>query len=241
MKQTLLFFTFFLFTIQIWAQDVLVVNPNPYIIEFSDVDLTDYCSEPVAHAEVTNLTNETVLMVWEREIVDAPAEWEFRVCDGNQCYASFTWTTYDPGIIEEPDTLTPGEVSLLDLHVLPRQVAGTCQVKVHLMSIDNPGEVLTTAVFEVSVPTAVSEVEKAALRVFPNPATDYFMLDNQSNLVDELVVYNVLGKRVRSFPVVQGGKYNVADLPNGMYLVTLLNREEGILKTVRVSKRNYRP
>ena len=109
------------------------------------------------------------------------------------------------------------------------------------MSIDNPGEVLTTAVFEVSVPTAVSEVEKAALRVFPNPATDYFMLDNQSNLVDELVVYNVLGKRVRSFPVVQGGKYNVADLPNGMYLVTLLNREEGILKTVRVSKRNYRP
>ena len=36
MKQTLLFFTFFLFTIQIWAQDVLVVNPNPYIIEFSD-------------------------------------------------------------------------------------------------------------------------------------------------------------------------------------------------------------
>jgi len=74
------------------------------------------------------------------------------------------------------------------------------------------------------------------LKIYPNPATSYIELTNSST-VDQILIYNVVGKKMKSFIVKDDGKYNVSDLPHGMYLVQLIGTNNKIIKTQRLSKR----
>ena len=227
------------------AAQSIVVEPNPSTLEILDFDPTDNWVEEVADAHISNMTGDQILMRWELDVQsDAPADWEYRVCDQNQCYTIGVESNWMPGVLEEPDTLSAlEENSNLQLHVLPRGVGGTGTIHINLSTIDNPDDVLATAVFNVTATPLVSvtEVEKQLIQVFPNPTTDYFFLKN-SEPVDELVIYNTLGKQVRRFDnVYEGQKYNLSDLPDGLYMVSMVSDEEGILKTTRISKRSLRP
>lgn len=241
MKRFVPFLAIFLISIaQLQGQQLLEIMPNPYEGSFEGVDLTDYWAEPVAHAFVTNVSDQTLSLRWLRVIDEAPAGWEFRVCDNVQCYSTNVATNFNPGVIEEPLVLEPGQTSILDLHILPRQISGECQVSIvfsQTSSIDVP---IDTAFFVIQVPTSISEAQKSQIRLFPNPATDYLTLTND-HLVDEIVLYNVVGRRVRTFEVQPGKKYFVADLPDGVYMASLVNHKEGILRTIRVGKRGLRP
>ena len=75
------------------------------------------------------------------------------------------------------------------------------------------------------------------IRVFPNPATDYFMLKNAPN-VNKVLIYNIVGRQVKSFRVDGSGtKYMVNDLPKGMYVIRLLNTENNLIQTLRINVR----
>lgn len=101
---------------------------------------------------------------------------------------------------------------------------------------------LSTGVFAQSEGSGkfMDEVQALDLRVFPNPTTDSFMVvDNL--LVNEIVLYNIIGRKVKSFEFQNKRKYSLAELPDGMYFVSLISLEDGVLKTVRISKRAMRP
>ena len=55
------------------------------------------------------------------------------------------------------------------------------------------------------------------------------------------MLYNVVGKEVRAFNASMGGRYYLGDLPNGLFLVSLINNKKGVIKTLRVSKRSVQP
>ena len=74
------------------------------------------------------------------------------------------------------------------------------------------------------------------LHIYPNPATDYISLSNDEE-VDEIIIYNLVGRLIRQFKVEEGGKYRVSDLSNGMYLVRFFNDRGKLLSTQRLSKR----
>ena len=74
------------------------------------------------------------------------------------------------------------------------------------------------------------------LRVFPNPAVDYIEVSN-SQQVKMLAVYNLVGRRVKTFQYGQGEKYFIGDLPRGMYLVQLIGDRNSVLTTQRVNLR----
>ena len=95
MKQNILFIFLCVFAFSLNAQ-VLEVGEVVYEQSF-EVDLTDNWSEPIVHGKVTNTTQDMILLRWELETPDGPAEWEYRVCDNNQCY-----TNYEGIIIIEP-------------------------------------------------------------------------------------------------------------------------------------------
>lgn len=91
-----------------------------------------------------------------------------------------------------------------------------------------------------NVEISAANIQPYELRVFPNPATDSFaVVDNY--LVDEIVLYNIIGRKVRSFKHESNQKYSLVDLPDGMYFVSLVSHEDGVLKTLRISKRVMRP
>ena len=75
------------------------------------------------------------------------------------------------------------------------------------------------------------------IRVFPNPATDYFMLKNAPN-VNKVLIYNIVGRQIKSFRVNgAGAKYMVNDLPKGMYVIRLMNTENNLIQTLRINIR----
>lgn len=73
--------------------------------------------------------------------------------------------------------------------------------------------------------------------VFPNPATDNISVRDQSDAVGEVVVFNLLGKRVKTFVAAKGDDYYIGDLPKGVYLVQLMGRNKQTIKTQKIEKR----
>lgn len=243
MKQFLLLASLILLTTGVFAQEALTISPVPIERTFV-VDLSNVFLDLEMHTTVTNNTADTIELRWVRETMEKPEAWQTQVCDNNLCYSPIVSTNYDPDIgVNMPVYLDPGASFDLIFHVLPKGSAGYGEFEIPFYFFsEGDTMVLAEAVFQVTVEsvTDVSSEAKEKLRVFPNPATNYIELSN-NYIVDRMVIYNLLGREVRNFEVINGSQYEVADLPNGMYLVSLINEQEGILKTFRLNKRSIRP
>lgn len=76
----------------------------------------------------------------------------------------------------------------------------------------------------------------AQLQIFPNPAMNYIGVTN-NNEAKQIVVYNLVGRKMKSFMAVDGETYFVGDLKRGMYLVQILGANNKVITTQRVSKK----
>ena len=243
MKQIILPFILFLFIFQSGvAQASLTLTPNP--VETSGVaDPNDIFIEIIGYATLKNEGTETISIKWERVEVDLPQGWESLVCDLNSCYEPPVYSNIANNIgINEPVTLAPGESTNLDVHAVPKGIAGTAEIRLDVSLLSDPDNVLLsgTYTFDASLVSSSKDINKARLNVFPNPATDYVEVQAPQN-ISRLVIYNVLGRQMRAFNVAPGSRYYVGDLPSGLYLASLANRKGEILKTFRLSKRSMRP
>lgn len=75
------------------------------------------------------------------------------------------------------------------------------------------------------------------LAVFPNPVSDNIFVQDHADAVAEVIVFNLLGKKIKSFEAAKGDNYYVGDLPKGVYLVQLVGRNKQTLKTQKMDKR----
>ncbi|MBL7807307.1 MAG: T9SS type A sorting domain-containing protein [Saprospiraceae bacterium] len=78
---------------------------------------------------------------------------------------------------------------------------------------------------------------KPELSVFPNPTTEFVSVQDQADAVGQLNVFNILGKKVKTFEASKGEHYFVGDLPKGVYLVQLVGKNKQVLKSQKVEKR----
>lgn len=75
------------------------------------------------------------------------------------------------------------------------------------------------------------------IAVYPNPATEFIKLKDVRG-VGAIKIYNLIGREVKTFTsIAKGSAYNVSDLPNGMYLVQLIDLGGKIKATHRMNKR----
>ncbi|GJM33249.1 MAG: hypothetical protein DHS20C18_22500 [Saprospiraceae bacterium] len=82
----------------------------------------------------------------------------------------------------------------------------------------------------------LKRTDRVELQIYPNPVSSHLSV-NDNELVNEINVFNLVGRKVKSFDFVNGEKYYIGDLPKGMYLVQLIDKRNKILTTQRVSKR----
>ncbi|TXF90129.1 T9SS type A sorting domain-containing protein [Neolewinella aurantiaca] len=73
------------------------------------------------------------------------------------------------------------------------------------------------------------------LRIFPNPVTTTFEI-GYSDRVKDVLVINMVGREVKAFDFGAKKKYDIADLPQGMYLVQLKDADDKVIHTQRVKK-----
>lgn len=78
---------------------------------------------------------------------------------------------------------------------------------------------------------------KAAVMVYPNPVVDYIAVADENEKVAKLEFYNLTGRQMKSLSVQRGEKYNVYDLPDGVYFVRLIDKNNRIVTTQRLTKR----
>ena len=69
---------------------------------------------------------------------------------------------------------------------------------------------------------SVSTVQPFIAKVYPNPATDLLYVDVADNSVQEIILTDITGKTINSYPVTEKQvAINTASLPSGVYILEL--------------------
>lgn len=198
--------------------------------------------EVIGHAYVVNNSRSDVELKWVREEINFESSWQSAVCDNNTCYAASVSSNINPGSAPNvPVVLSPGDTSILDVHLYPFGSRGEGAVEVCVSYVDDPDNFVHCTYYHFNLNTSSSrEIGQRDFNVFPNPTLDYFVVQDAEGL-GSIQLYNTLGRRVRTFNVELNRKYYVGDLPSGMYLASLLDRKGKLIKTIRIAKRTLRP
>lgn len=75
------------------------------------------------------------------------------------------------------------------------------------------------------------------LAVFPNPTTENISVKDNGDAIEQVIVFNLLGKKMKVFEAAKGENYYVGDLNKGVYLVQLIGRNKQVVKTQKIEKR----
>ena len=99
------------------------------------------------------------------------------------------------------------------------------------------GFVLNAQTNYTGVPSFSSNNEGVKITIYPNPATDYIKIQDKDNVVTSVVLYNLAGKKIKSFVPESGNSLDVSDLPKGMYLMQFIDKKNNLVSTQRLSKK----
>ena len=215
----LFFITGTLFSVT--AQRRLSVTPTASVAYFS-VDTFE------VRTKITfkNMSAVRHSYVWERNITSWTNGWVSFVCDANNC-----WTGNDGKAPKNID-LPAGSTGTLEVVLRPNKQVGQAQIE---LKLHEAGTNKNTQVVKLSFETKQKvKEENLNFNIYPNPTSDYFMLEGDG--VEKVVIYNIIGREVRSYKVTEGAKYTVTDLPEGIYIIRLISAAGLPVKTIRLSR-----
>lgn len=96
---------------------------------------------------------------------------------------------------------------------------------------------MVLALGTVSLKAQSPVIGKSDLSVFPNPANEFISVKDNNDIVGQIAIYSLIGRKLKEFDYVKGEHYPISDLPKGMYLVQVLDKNREILKTQKIDKR----
>jgi len=143
-----LFFTSFILNAQIISVSPSIVDAN-----FQGIDMTNNFEDLLSTIAVTNLTDSTIQLKWEREMSsDCNGSWETYIADNNASYYPGINTNWGPNAntfdVYQAVELDPNETyDEFVLHILPRMNTGCCDIKIHFSLTEEPDSILATATF----------------------------------------------------------------------------------------------
>lgn len=224
MKKTILITYFTLIFSFLYSQSVFSIYPSDIVMTVDDP--SDH--EVIGKAIVINTSDEAIRFKWKKVVKTFTPQWQFAVCDLYQCWP--------PNVDSSEIVLEPGDTSNIDMHVYPNNTPGKATLGILVSDVNNPSD---SYELEVTVNDAVSPVnylDPGNIRIYPNPTTEYFSVDGVDDL-RQVVVVNLVGQIVKKFSASVNSRYKVSDLETGLYLIRLINKEDKIVKTIRLSKR----
>lgn len=229
MKKILLFACILCFGLSTSAQ---ISVPEEYKTIAGSPDDVDFDH----HFTVINETNGALDVYWELILEDGfPEEWETFLCDRNLCYTKFVRNCPESMVnaFDANEEFYP-----FILHVKPEGVEGegTLCIRFHIpqstgdsISVDHCFDILATS-------NDVTEIAIEEITIFPNPTTDYFQIKADEG-IRKVGIYNVVGKLIKEVDHTQGQTHNVETLNKGIYLIRLIDDNNQIVKTMKLSKR----
>lgn len=84
--------------------------------------------------------------------------------------------------------------------------------------------------------TLVIHTQKQDLKVFPNPASSVFSLNDSNLKLKYISINNIIGKEVKRVKVTPENAYDISELQRGIYIVRIFNQSDELVKALRLSK-----
>ena len=224
MKKTLLITCFTFMIAVLFSQTGFSVYPASATIHIDNPDRDEY----VTHGYVVNASDSELKLRWVKNVQSKPEVSEAAICDNVLCWS--------PNKNQNDFVIAKGDTSNFDFHYYPNGNAGNAVIKVMIAEVANlANKSEMTYTINDATTNSMDFSSQEEIRIFPNPATDYFSVDGVEQL-REVVVINLVGQEVKRFKASLKAKYNVSDLMRGLYLIRLIDNKEKVIKTVRLSK-----
>lgn len=169
-----------------------------------------------------NLTQEPIVLAYEKVYVDFPSAWGFQLCDNRNCFTGFvdgdTFTAIQPG----------DESSSLKLTVYPQNVLDTGIVSYKIYNKYQPQDVDTIeyriyVVWQANTPEVRIE---SINKVYPNPVNSILSVSNATGVLS-YTIFNAAGQMIKSQDFGEAKNvFNVEchNMLNGIYSIQLLTK-----------------
>ncbi|MCB0523934.1 MAG: T9SS type A sorting domain-containing protein [Lewinellaceae bacterium] len=203
------------------AQSVISIQPQPASIN------NDTKEDISADAVIHNLTNNIIHMKWERQVIEITPGCETAVCDPNTCYARFVDT--------KPFDMDPNAEGELLVHFYRNGSPCAGIVHVVVTNLDDANDV-TTGVYMYNQSSGTDDLTIANVKLFPNPVTEYFSLENAEN-VGSIRVYSLDSKEIIRFEPDGSNVYSVQNIPAGNYVIALSDKKGLLFQALEFSKK----
>lgn|GEM_PF-1137150 len=218
------------------------------------VENLDKTYQDITTITVTNESLRTMQLVREQVIIGKPSVWRYGIFNRRTRNAPYQLSNSSPDA-GDPILLSPGESMVFHVVLQPEGLAGDGRVEVRFTDLTVPGRLIGKAVIasEIVHRTSVSPAPNSGggaensrpvpttVRIYPNPARENFFVESPPGTrVGRIEISNALGNRLRKFNRPSGKEgYNVSDLPDGLYLISIYDKQGKKLKTLRLLHRQF--
>lgn len=218
-----------------------LVNKTISISEF-DEDFED-----VTTVAVTNISRKTVQLVQERNDDNSPRAWSYGSSVRSSKRAPYLETV---DAEDEATTLRPGETAIIMVYLRPDGIAGDGEVGLRFSDLTAPNRILGEATIRSTVRrikgtggsrASVGRPVPTTVGLYPNPAKDNFFVEApRGQSIGRVEIMNTLGRTMRTFDRPAGEEgYNIKNLPNGLYLISVYDDKGKKVKTLRLLHRSF--
>lgn len=226
MKQFLLLACIAFFGLQVQAQFTFVeeAHQRDFIAEEVGYDL-------ISHIKFNNDTDVSQDFHWKVSKIEAPSVWDFFICDLNKCYG--------PGTVESPtkNTLSASKQGDIQFHLVPAKTVGVGKYKLELLNEDKSKSLAEIILTFNANAVGIIETTVEELRIYPNPVQESFQLKNDNGLAGQIEIFDILGRKMKSFNVQETSDFNVSDLRSGRYFARIYDKDLKPLKVIRMIKK----
>ncbi len=205
------------------AQTTFSLTPIPSMVTGAPTEYDSY-----AHGTIKNISTVRDSLRWERTVINLPEGFSTAVCDPIQCYF--------PSVTTKDFALAPGESGPLDVHFYnPLETSGAGLVHVKVTNVNVPTDMVTGIYIFNSTTSTNNPLPVAQVRLFPNPTTEGFALDNASEVAG-VRIFTLDGRQVAHLNPSADQRYSLANQPAGTYIVALLAQNGKIFQAVELQK-----
>lgn len=213
----------------------LIYTPNDSAEVFANV--TDEFEPTDVHIKLINNTGDSASVTWGMINYSAPALWEVKLCDNNNCYDLLL----APGPYESLPVAV-GDTIDMKFQYTNKAITGTGNTNVYAYVTGDSANSVVVLNYKANL-TYVSGIGDnfsfANLKLYPNPTQRTFVVSGLENTKDlSFEVYDVIGAVMKTSVVNAANsqiEISVENLPAGEYILKALDNSG---KTIGTSKLN---
>lgn len=174
----------------------------------------DFATDAKTYLHNNAIDAEDTVIKWQvLELSADNSEWESSVCTGELCIGN-------PDLSKEYTFDLPlGEKMEIKLGFTNDFNSGSGEMTVMFWSVKNPTYRDTVSYNMSTWSATVKDPEQKGFNAYPNPAKNFITVVLTKSSRETINIYNILGNKVKTADVYNGGRINISSLPKGVYIL----------------------